>query len=171
MSQKTSQLASAGVTETSQSTITTNHHSQQQQKRQEGASAVQRSPYHLNYKAVGQREYYLSRGFSDDLDDIDPAEVCKQIEVEEMHPVQVAVQQQAHEYEKSLRYEEGVLHDADGMPADFDPSPLLEQIDKEKIEQREAALQREVRLYERSLKTEEISSIVSIVYNPQYPRK
>ncbi|CAF3325708.1 unnamed protein product [Rotaria socialis] len=50
-----------------------------------------------------ERRYYLSLGFPEELDDIDPAELLELLELENMDPVERAAQQQLAQYEQSIQ--------------------------------------------------------------------
>lgn len=157
--------------------LTFRRHAREQPQQQRPSST--RTTYYTDYRSRRQRErdfyeereYYLSLGFTDDLDDIDPADLLEQLEIESMDPREATTQRQLHEYERLLPYEVELLRDATGASDDdVDATQLLQQLEKENIDRREAALQCELREYEKSLRAEEISSIESIVQNSQYHR-
>ncbi|CAF3778214.1 unnamed protein product [Rotaria socialis] len=50
-----------------------------------------------------EHQYYLSRGFSEGLDDIDPHEHLQLLELESMDPIERAAHEQLEQYEQSLR--------------------------------------------------------------------
>ncbi|CAF1222445.1 unnamed protein product [Rotaria magnacalcarata] len=85
---------------------------QQRPQRQRQRQRQQRQPrptlatHHIvrTYSEIEwERQHYLSLGFPEELDDIDPAQLLELLELENMDPIERAAQQQLQQYEQSIQ--------------------------------------------------------------------
>ncbi|CAF4958300.1 unnamed protein product, partial [Rotaria socialis] len=75
----------------------------QRQQRQSTPIIATRHRYRSDSDIEREHQYYLSRGFSEDLDDVDPHEHLQLLELESMDPIERAAHEQLEQYEQSLR--------------------------------------------------------------------
>ncbi|CAF2129737.1 unnamed protein product [Rotaria magnacalcarata] len=75
----------------------------QRQQRQSTPIIANRHRYRSDSDIEREHQYYLSRGFSEDLDNVDPHEHLQLLELESMNPIERAAHEQLEQYEQSLR--------------------------------------------------------------------
>ncbi|CAF3154109.1 unnamed protein product [Rotaria socialis] len=79
---------------------------QRQIRRQQRQSSPASATRHITrsyHDIERERQYYLSLGFPEELDDIDPAQLLELLELENMDPIERAAQQQLAQYEQSIQ--------------------------------------------------------------------